>query len=143
MKIRSGFVSNSSSSSFIMGLAKVTDADMLNELLLLNEKNIFAFNPGAQPPGTNSWDMKIGEDSVTLEAFTDEEIELTGLKKGDFIMWFDGDSGPDGDSAFKSEDGWRLNYNIELSAFSEEDQEMYRKLESMGGSVLHGAGRDG
>ena len=68
MKIRNGFVSNSSSSSFMIGIGVVKNEKKLNEYMKKNNLEI----------GTGRWDDKLHINTIA------ELLELTKEKYGEF-----------------------------------------------------------
>ncbi len=144
MKVRNGFVSNSSSSSFIIGL-------------LNNKKGLgnFIFNPpclennydGEEIPWGLKYSKNKNEDTytVSIESFNGNTVKITA-KLGDNITFLDG-VGPDGDedfSIYDSNGNWSyMDYDLELEDFEEKDISIYNDINENGGDTSFGAGRNG
>ena len=135
---RSGFVSNSSSSSFIIGLAKVTKANKEFDKVI----NIDPDNPSKLLD--ISWPLKYkfiddNKFRVFMRSFLDTEVSIE-VKDGDKIIYLYG-TGPDEDQYFWKEDYY--DYDIELEEFDENDVVKYNRILSYKGSATYGAGRNG
>ena len=155
MKIREGFVSNSSSSSFIMSLAIVTDKEKFNELYAVN------LNTDIWPCGVEVQTLKSikeqtgwynevefkssnGCDRIVCEAFdgTPISIDVTGLPD-DTIVYYSSNSG---DEPSWDEDSGEYDYDdVELDWFTEEAQEAAKfvYLPFMKGEYTYGGGFNG
>lgn len=159
MIVRQGFVSNSSSSSFMVGIG-VVPSDRINEFKnKLTELKADSYN----------FEIITLADLLEREAgkqysnysFTENKIEVNGGGNGGksatinidpnekahyFIINFNND---EGDEAFMSgdTDAWGccdLDYDIDLSFFEQSQQELWEMLNSLLGSEAHyGAERNG
>ena len=142
MKIRSGFVSNSSSSSFIIGLANVKE-----------EKGDFVFDI---PREENNWLVENlpynvsvkeynGKYRLTMDSFTSAEVSVD-VELRDGVLLLD-DYGPDEDEYFSyydSEGDWLgYDYDVDLEDFEEKSQEKYQQILEANGEATYGAGRNG
>ena len=147
MKIRNGFVSNSSSSSFIIGLAKVTDLNKAAKLIedssyetrIIKFADIHADDWGAHRSGS----------TVRLESFRGDKIQLENLEPNDYVLVVD-ICNDEGDTGFFSYDEqWGgIDYDIDLNYFTSEEQKIYNAIANgidglASGQVVYGAARNG
>ena len=121
MKIRTGFVSNSSSSSFIIAIVN-------------NGKNGEGepFNHNIDLPLLDFQDIGNGKYKLYIDGFGGEvscEIE-----EGDKFEYVNS-AGPSGDEL--------ADYNVKLEDFNEKDILTYKSIKNKGGDVAFGAGYDG
>lgn len=136
MKIRNGFVSNSSSSSFIIGLANVKDKP---------GDFTFDFDDHNLPYGLTSKYLRGDKYELTLESFTGNYVSIEA-EEGDNILYLDG-VGPDDDSDFaycdSNGDFSGYDYDIELEEFDDDDIAKFKHIQEFNGDATYGAGRDG
>lgn len=152
MKIRTGFVSNSSSSSFIIGLANVTNVQekeyehMKDYVGIFYSDNIACTRYGREYVmiGDRDCDVTRLDDErykLTIESFMYSSVTCT-VKDGDKVFAFYG-TGPAGDEYFWDESYGEMDYDkIGLYDFENEDVESYKLCQKYGESEF-GAGRDG
>lgn len=159
MKKRTGFVSNSSSSSFIVGIGVVTDFKKFNDWMGKLDEDVAAdielYDPEEEVK--RSW-SDINEDKTFYS--TEEPTNYGGIlsiNKEDYnkfkkerpdnvVVMCIGNN--EGDSAFYySEDDYDLNYDIDLDWFTESQQNAYNGFGKDNGislaEVTYGAGRNG
>lgn len=82
MKIRSGFVSNSSSSSFIVGIGLIRPGKENEVKQIFHEREIFSLMEQVCDPRRTTWnDPKLlnGGDTISYEAFTYQSIDIDGV----------------------------------------------------------------
>ena len=151
-KIRNGFVSNSSSSSFIIGLAKTDDKsgtkfDSSNLVWSEWNKSYFLEVEG----GRYSDEIYVrknddGSYKLEIESFMGSSVTCN-IKDGEYFLHVDG-AGPGEDSFFSvyddSGDWVDIDYDrIDLDDFDKEDVEKFNKILKLGGDATYGAGRNG
>jgi len=156
MKIRNGFVSNSSSSSFIIGIAKIEDREKFDAWLEENADKLgYDFGSAFSPLKickVKDLDSEYKKEAiVSVESFiwADVNIPLDELDDEDEVVIFDF-IGDEGDSCFSVYDGddWvDYDYDIDLDFFEEPEQKAYDGLSEENGlsmvSKTYGAGRNG
>jgi len=140
MKIRNGFVSNSSSSSFIIGIARITD---INAFMVWKRK--MGCRDIKIVDGNDNWGYRIGIGKVYVDApiNSGSEISLPCKEGDDIAIVCIGNN--EGDTEFM--EYGELNYDIDLAHFDEVQQEIYNTFKSskfFGDSkAFFGAGRNG
>ena len=127
MKIRNGFVSNSSSSSFMVGIARINDLDKFKKYLNsvgINPDEIkdYEFNIGTLKDFEHDIKPRYNGDGsdIVIESFRD--YARIKIEPGD--EWFvsfnyvanEGDTG-----IFSNDDGYGCNYDIDYDYFEEYD----------------------
>lgn len=140
MKVRNGFVSNSSSSSFIIGIVN-TGVGGEGEVF-----DVSKYYNREMP-----WYLKVKEKDeeafeLSIESFTYSTVSCD-IKHGESFLDLH-NSGPDGDEYFivreANGDYLDMDYDkIDIDDFSKEDVATYEKILKLGGQVSYGAGRDG
>jgi hypothetical protein len=144
MKIRAGFVSNSSSSSFMVGIAIIEDEKKFNKL---KEKygEIAVFDPD----NYNSYEIQKKGDTVLVETPVNYSTTLS-VKPADKKVAYFSIGNDEGDSCFYEDDGsdWpELNYDIDLDFFNERQINLYEDFSEKNGlsniDKIYGAGRNG
>jgi len=157
MKIRTGFVSNSSSSSFMIGIAKIEDRDKFDSWLKDNDDiKVCSDSPFSHDALKICKVKDVHEyykksDRITVESFLygDASILLDKLNEEDELAIFDyiGDEG-DGQFQFGHERyDYECDYDIDLDFFDKEYQDTFNGLSKENGlsmiSKTYGAGRNG
>jgi len=161
MKFRSGFVSNSSSSSFIMGFAVVSDLDKVKkwmdetgidlniELMSYLENKYDApavygsvlrmenFNGGILEIDTKNIDLGLTEDAHAKALLT--------YGTDPYVVWFSESGGePSWD-----EEREEYDYDVDLDFFGDKEVKLYKAFTEgtipgiVSGQASFGAGRDG
>lgn len=152
MKIRHCFVSNSSSSSFIIGLAKTDDESGTkfdSSKLVWSEWNKSYFLEVENGNWSDEIYVRKNDDGtykLEIESFMGTSVTCN-IKDGEYFLYVDG-VGPGEDSFFSvyddSGDWVDIDYDrIDLDDFNEEDVEKFSKIISLGGDATYGAGRNG
>ena len=141
MKIRNGFVSNSSSSSFIIAIARVVDEDKLNTYIKKN--NITNVEIEAIGDIKHWYNINIKDNKIKLESFM-SDVETTFKDETDKVVIFD-DAFGDDDDFWNGDD---YDYDIDLDFFTEKiinTFEMFNKKDIgiEDSDYTYGAGRDG
>lgn len=135
MKIRTGFVSNSSSSSFIIG---IVNTGIGGKGKVFDPTENFGYDFILK-------DLNNGNYNLTMESFTGREVSCE-IKPGESFLYLNS-SGPDGDENFTVYDDNGnydyMDYDIDLEDFDNNDISTYNTIQSLGGQVSYGAGRDG
>ena len=152
-KIRNGFVSNSSSSSFIIGIANATKAgrDDVGEAFDLEKAEYnkwwgYLISDIDDTDNVRISPLDNGTYKLAVVSFDDTEVSCTAVP-GDKIVVLSG-TGPDEDSFFSvyndSGDWLDIDYDrIDFDDFDKEDQEKADLIQYLGGEFTYGAGRDG
>jgi hypothetical protein len=155
MKVRNGFVSNSSSSSFIIGIGVLQDEDAFNSWRQNVKIDSYDMKVVDPEDYETSYDFKEKEDSfVVVAPINDEypEVELpkSGVEGKKIVILCKGND--EGDGAFTSYDPvdpWgELDHDIDLDFFGLEDQRLFKEFgEDISGIAFadktYGAGRNG
>ena len=153
MKQRNGFVSNSSSSSFIVGIAKISDRNMFDKKFKWQTGD--GYSDGFQirtlkqiMDGESYWTVGVSDTHISVEGITNSvSIPREGLSENDEILVFSRYGG-EGDHSFDPMGTGDIDYDIDFGFFSEDEQNIIRFFEAKNKglenpSVAWGAGRDG
>lgn len=158
MKIRTSPVSNSSSSSFIIGIAKISKKDLdtiVSNMTPEEQVRYGAYDTinGLQVYDKNRlekeledrWgDIKKSGNCIVIESFNGDEVgvDISNMNKDDYILVLSESGGGD-DSDFWDEESEEYNYDIDESFFDSDTISSARYLVSLGGDYTYGAGRNG
>jgi len=146
MKKRLGFVSNSSSSSFIIGIAKVTDEKKLREYISSKGIDLGGYDGIHIDTIENlkgRWEFTVKDNKITLESFmTDVRTEFAS--ENDKIVYYDFTGGDDSDFW----DGDYYDYDIDLDFFDSNEIDAFnlffqKNIGIDNGDATYGAGRNG
>jgi hypothetical protein len=154
MKVRSGFVSNSSSSSFIIAIAKVTDPMWVSGLassLPNNGEGILQSYTAKQIKKLNEenrWCDVEGDGTYALmKSFTGDQVRIDNLLDDDYIVTLEYTAGDDSD--FWNEKYGEMDYDIDVDFFPKEIVSVAEAMSNgvrgfaPGGQMAYGAGRNG
>jgi len=140
MKKRLGFVSNSSSSSFIICIAKIIDEEKLKKYL--TSKGIDGVHIDTVENLKNRWDFNVKNNKLFLESFMND-VSTEFISMDDKIIYYDITGGSDSDFW----NGHYYDYDIDLNFFSFDEIEIYKLFSEKNigienGDVSYGAGRN-
>jgi hypothetical protein len=151
MKIRSGFVSNSSSSSFIVGVAKIVDKDKLIAHLAEQSIKLDNFNISVVGPNeyeNNSISFSIRKDIAKAESFQTESSVKVSSPTDEFLVVNIVNN--EGDGCFMADDDSDLDHDIGYDFFDGTQQAVIDLfgtenigLDIKSSDVSYGAGRNG
>ncbi len=138
MKIRNGFVSNSSSSSFIVGLAEIQDIDKLRKSLSEKDKGVYIVSRTdlleANIPCGYELNVELKNNNLIAKSFNDQSVSLKWNDTVEYwlLVTFVGD---EGDGHFLPNEGYdpwdcQPNYDITESFFSKEQQRLLEVLKN-------------
>jgi len=143
MKKRLGFVSNSSSSSFIIGIARVKDENKLKKYIKSNKINGVNIDT-VKNLMKKTWDFRIKNNKIYLESFMND-VNTEFYSKYDLIVYYDVTGGDDSDFW----DGDYYDYDIDLNFFNSDEIasfNLFFQKEDIGiedADATYGAGRNG
>ena len=157
MKKRTGFVSNSSSSSFIIGVGIATDKDSIQKLKDSKNSDLTIY-PLVDVINNehSSWGERYDfkNDNYTVESFTYQSVTASDINKtfvenpGAVLVKFeDSGGGDDSDFAIYDEDDnfIEYDYDIDMDHFGQSTINTIAECEELCDSFdyEYGAGRDG
>jgi len=158
MKVRSGFVSNSSSSSFILGIGIVDDEAKFREAckdvgLTVNEDkwgdnvHIKSLSQILADAAENSWSIpEVRNNKLVIESFMYDEVSLDYSElDGDTLIAFMDITGElDSDHDFYDGDDWEPNYDRSPTDHDYEKMSAFDAGSGIkNGETAGGAGRNG
>jgi len=155
MKRRLGFVSNSSSSSFMIMIARVSNEGVVRKFLESIDIEDKDYNVSIQTPDeivskTDKWsDVYYGDNKFSVECYRGDEVSVS---EKDVHWMFDKIltvhfCNDEGDSSFLSSEWGEIDYDIDLSFLPKEQIALYEKIDKVEGvsnvSKCFGAARNG
>ena len=141
MKIRQGFISNSSSSSFIVGVAKIEDKEKFD---IIKNDYIKVLKVGDIK---NNWSVNKNDRRISVESFqTSVDIYMEHLTEEDYVAIIN-ISNNEGDDDFYCNDDYDIDYDIDSDFFDKDQQELFEIFTEKNGlsniDLTYGAGRNG
>ena len=141
MKIRNGFVSNSSSSSFIIGIARISDEDKLKKYI--SENNISNVNIVGLDYIKKSWAFIFSGNEIRLESFM-SDVSTSFETEEDKYIYLNSVGGDDSDFW----NGDEYDYDIGLDFFDSDEISAYELFKQkyigiVDADSTYGAGRNG
>jgi len=138
VKIRNGFVSNSSSSSFIIGVAEILDLEAFKKALDKDLKSSHYFEFGTCEKLLEGCICeRRSMVRVEVSSFTGESVSLPSKPNANYfvVSYF----GEEGDYSFMADEGSDIDYDIDASFF-DCLKDVKRLLEMLSNPEKHGLG---
>ena len=143
MKIRTSFVSNSSSSSFIIGLAKIENRGMWKTQFPCEENDWADSEDKPWFIIIKNIDLDKMTCDLTIDDIFSNAITLSDVKYGQEIIYLNESTEQDEDILFYDEEYGEYDYSVDLDDFSADDVNIYNQISELDGVNDYGAGRDG
>ncbi|HET7733348.1 MAG TPA: hypothetical protein VFK73_05855 [Paludibacter sp.] len=147
MKFKCDFVTNSSSSSYIAVFAKINNANAHKAMKIVKKYNLYdCLMEGSEilEKMKSRWFCELGADWAGVDLTPDKsEIE----ENAKYIFWEECGGAGDGDYAFDTSGNGDMNYDVDVSDFRDEEQEIFDAINKDNGfeniEKGYGAGRNG
>jgi hypothetical protein len=136
MKVRQGFVSNSSSSSFIIGVGKIVDLAKFEEFrkkMNFSEYNVRVHSTKELINTTTRYNnFKVKNTTLEVCSFSGTTVstKIDPTKDELFVVTYLNND--EGDEGFLNDDGDDIDYDIDPSFFSESQQTLLSLDEKVG-----------
>lgn len=149
MKVRHGFVSNSSSSSFIVGIAEIVDKEKFDEYVKGHKIALDQYSVFITGTGSKNWEVRRTEDKISVDGFAATvSAKVTSPSAIYLAVNISNDEGDYGRFSYDDRLG-EIDYNIDADYFDADQRKVYDMFFdrdsglSMENDIQFGAARNG